>query len=438
MGPEGVDPHVGRNLTAVEPSDPDDAADRPAGTGGDDGFDDSGFSTPLPLDDRIWRHPSELDRPGGHRRGGARHGRRAGTGWPTSVASGLVGSVLTVGAIVATGIMTEEPQVRETVVRETVVRETVAPAMATRVGSGATGGAVVRIAAEASPAIVRIEVRGDVDGSGSGVVFRDDGHVLTNAHVVDQADRIMAVLADGTALEGELVGVDVTTDVAVVKVAQAEPMPTALLGSATDLAVGQPTVAIGSPLGLLGGSSVTTGVVSALGREVAGQDGPPLLDMIQTDAAIAPGSSGGALLDMRGTVIGITTAIAVSQVGSEGLGFAVPIDLAVRVATQLIDVGRAVHVWLGIEGRDLDAAEAADAGLRGGAQVTDVMGGSPADAGGLEAGDIISGVGDQQVPSMSGLVVALRERAPGDVVTLRVVRAGDERQHQITLEERVS
>jgi S1-C subfamily serine protease len=248
----------------------------------------------------------------------------------------------------------------------------------------------------------------------------------------------MAVLADGTALEAELVGADATTDVAVVKVARAEPLPTALLGSAADLAVGQPTVAIGSPLGLLGGSSVTTGVVSALGREVASQDGPPLLDMIQTDAAIAPGSSGGALLDMRGTVIGITTAIAVSQVGSEGLGFAVPIDLAVRVATQLIDGGRAVHVWLGIEGHDLDAADAVDAGLRGGAEVTDVVPGGPAEAGGLRAGDIIAAVGEVAVPSMSGLVVALRERAPGEVVTLRVLRDGEEREHLVTLEERRS
>jgi S1-C subfamily serine protease len=312
--------------------------------------------------------------------------------------------------------------------------------LAAGVGGAGTGsgGGVVRIAAEVSPAIVRIEVRGDVDGSGSGVVFRDDGHVLTNAHVVDDAERIMAVLADGTALEAELVGADETTDVAVVKVAREEPMPTALVGSAAGLAVGQPTVAIGSPLGLLGGSSVTTGVVSALGREVASQDGPPLLDMIQTDAAIAPGSSGGALLDMRGTVIGITTAIAVSQVGSEGLGFAVPIDLAVRIATQLIDHGRAVHVWLGIEGRNLDAADAVDAGLRGGAEVTDVVPGSPAEAGGLRSGDIIAAVGDVAVPSMSGLVVALRERLPGQVVTLRVLRGDEERDHQVTLEERRS
>ncbi len=417
----------------MEPIDPDEPVGPEPGARGEDPLDDAGYTTPLPPEDRIWRHPSELRRPAPAPAVQPLAGVRRSSGWATSVVSGLVASVLTVGAIAATGALSEAPPVRET-----VVRETVAPALAASPGSAASGGAVVRIAAEASPAIVRIDVRGDLDGSGSGVLFRDDGHVLTNAHVVDEADRIMAVLADGTALEAELVGVDELTDVAVVKVARAEPFPTALLGSAADLAVGQPTVAIGSPLGLLGGSSVTTGVVSALGREVNGQDGPPLLDMIQTDAAIAPGSSGGALLDMRGTVIGITTAIAVSQVGAEGLGFAVPIDLAMRVASQLIDRGRAVHVWLGIEGRNLDVADAADAGLRGGAEVTDVRRGSPAADGGLEVGDVIVAIGDLPVPSMSGLVVALRERLPGDVVALRVVRDGVERDHQVTLEERRS
>jgi putative serine protease PepD len=125
-------------------------------------------------------------------------------------------------------------------------------------------------------------------------------------------------------------------------------------------------------------------------------------------------------------------------VGSEGLGFAVPIDPGRRVATQLIDGGRAVHVWLGIEGHDLDAADAVDAGLRGGAEVTDVVPGGPAEAGGLRAGDIIAAVGEVAVPSMSGLVVALRERAPGEVVTLRVLRDGEEREHLVTLEERRS
>lgn len=428
---------TGRNLLVVEPHDPEEPEDRHAGTGGGDDSDGAGFRSPLPLDDRLWRHPSELDIPVGPPRAGAsaRRDLRLGTGWSTAIVSGLIGSALAVGAIATTGVLTEEPQVRETVVRETVAP--VIAATATARGSGRDG-SVVTIAADASPTVVRIEVRGDRAGSGSGVLFRDDGHVLTNAHVVDEAERIMVVLSDGTTFDAELVGSDEITDIAVVKVTRGEPFPTALVGSAADLAVGQPTVAIGSPLGLLGGSSVTTGVVSALGREVDGQDGPPLLDMIQTDAAIAPGSSGGALLDMRGTVIGITTAIAVSQVGAEGLGFAVPIDLAVRVATQIIDGGRAVHVWLGIEGRNLDIAEAADAGLKGGAEVTDVMAGSPAADGELAAGDVIVAIGDRPVPSMSGLVVALRERAPGDVVSLTLVRDGEERERQITLEERPS
>ena len=417
----------------MEPIDPDEPVGPDPGAAGRDPLEDAGFTTPLPPEDRIWRHPSELRRPAPAPATQPLVGVRRTSGWATSVVSGLVASALTIGAVAAAGAFSEAP-----VVRETVVRETVAPALAVSPGSAGSGGAVVRIAAEASPAIVRIDVRGDLDGSGSGVLFRDDGHVLTNAHVVDDADRIMAVLSDGTALEAELVGVDELTDVAVVKVASPEPFPTAVLGSAADLAVGQPTVAIGSPLGLLGGSSVTTGVVSALGREVDGQDGPPLLDMIQTDAAIAPGSSGGALLDMRGTVIGITTAIAVSQVGAEGLGFAVPIDLAVRIASQLIDGGKAVHVWLGIEGRNLDVADAAAAGLRGGAEITDVRRGSPAADAGLEVGDIVVAIGDLPVPSMSGLVVVLRERLPGEVVTLRVVRDGVERDHQVTLEERRS
>ena len=413
----------------MEPHEPEEPDDRLPGEGGDD--DEDEFRMLLPPADRIWRHPSEVDHGEGAWGPVPKKARTsARPAWPTALVADLAGSVLATGVLGASGLLTPEPGVRETVVRET---RAIIPA-ATR----ASEGSVVRIAAEAGPAVVRIEVRGDVDGSGSGVIFRDDGHVLTNAHVVDEADRIMVVLSDGSTHEAERVGVDPVTDIAVVKVTGPEPFPTAVLGSAAELAVGQPTVAIGSPLGLLGGSSVTTGVVSALGREVAGPDDAPLLDMIQTDAAIAPGSSGGALLDMRGTVIGITTAIAVSQVGAEGLGFAVPIDLAVRVGRQIIEAGRAIHVWLGIEGRDLDIAEAADAGLHGGAEVTQVSDGSPAATGGLLPGDVIVAVDDEPVPTMSALVVRLRERSPGDVVVLTVVRDGTETAAQVTLQERPS
>ncbi len=416
----------------MEHPDGGEPEDRHLGDGGDDPFDDAGFRTPLPADDRLWRHPSELDlrAPVGAVGATPPAGPRAATSWSTAAVAGLLGGVLTVGVIAGTGLLRDEPPVRQT-----IVRETVAPVFA---ADQPSGDAVVRIAAEAGPAIVRIEVRGDQDGSGSGVLFRDDGHVLTNAHVVDEAERIMVVLSDGSSFDAELVGLDEVTDIAVVKVTAPTPFPTALLGTARDLEVGEATVAIGSPLGLIGGSSVTTGVVSALGREVDSPDGPPLLDMIQTDAAIAPGSSGGALLDMQGTVIGITTAIAVSQVGAEGLGFAVPIDLATRVGAQIIDGGRAVHVWLGIEGRDLDVARAADAGLKGGAEVTDVVGNSPAAAATIDDGDIIVALDDERVPSMAGLVIALRGRSPGDVVTLTLIRGGNVIDVEVTLEERTS
>ena len=267
-------------------------------------------------------------------------------------------------------------------------------------------------------------------------MIRDDGYLLTNAHVVQGAERITVVMADGSELEGKLVGEDDVTDIAVVKVESPEPFATAVLGSASHLQVGEPAIAIGSPLGLAGGSSVTTGVVSALGRQVQGQDGEPLLDMIQTDAAISPGSSGGALLDATGAVIGITTAIAVSDVGPEGLGFATPVDIAKSVAEEIIRTGRAVHVWLGVEGGDLDRPSALREGVPGGAVVRRVIPDSPADNGGLEDRDVILAVGNEPIASMSGLVIALRNLEPGDVVELVYLRGSERHTVAVTLVER--
>lgn len=333
--------------------------------------------------------------------------------------SGLVGSVLTFGLVAATGVF------GRTGPRPVVIRESVSSSLPPGAVAPQAGG-VVQIAEQASPAITRIEVAGAQSGSGSGVVFRDDGYVLTNAHVVRGAQAIDVVMADGSEHDGAVVGSDDLTDIAVVKMEGDQPFPVAVLGSAAALRVGQPTVAIGSPLGLVGGSSVTTGVVSALGRRVSGGDGPPLLDMIQTDAAIAPGSSGGALLDDTGSVIGITTAIAVSEAGAEGLGFATPIDIARSVAADIIATGRAVHVWLGVEGRDFDAASAKRAGVSGGAVVIDVVAGGPAQAGEVAVDDVIVSVGGEEVRSMSALVIVLRKRHPGDQIELGVLR-GDRR-----------
>jgi putative serine protease PepD len=395
--------------------------------GPDDPTDDVRFSVPPPPDDRLWRHPSELRVLG---MGGG--DQRRSPVWLV-LAAGVAGALVTLGVLALLGRLGEGEDRAD----PAVIREAARPAAAPLAGSAS----VVRIAEEVRPAIAKVRVRGDdAASSGSAVLYRDDGHLLTNAHVVEGADAIEVSLADGSMHEASVVGTDQLTDIAVLRIATAadgRPYPTAVLGTAVDLAVGQPVVAIGSPLGLAGGSSVTTGVVSALGREVEAE-GTSLLDMVQTDAAISPGSSGGALVDGTGAVIGITTAVGVSEVGAEGLGFAVPVDVARSVAEEIITTGRAVHVWLGVTGSDLDRRSAEELGVRGGARVEQVVDGSPADEAGVVPSDVVVAVEEEPVASMSALVIALRERDPGDEVALEVLRDGDRRQVTVSLVERPS
>ena len=388
----------------------------------DEGLDDDEpRSRWLPPDDRLWRHPSEIGTnppPPALTLSAAEHGRgqREPRAVTIAVLSGLISSLLTTGLIAVAGGFGEERIPVRSVEREAA--RTVQPASAVAAGEGH----VVGIAERLRPAIVQLEISGNaVDGSGSGVLFRADGHVLTNHHVVDGADEITVVMADGKEHDGELVGGDPDTDIAVIKI-DGGPYPTAALGTATGLKVGHQAIAIGSPLGLAGGPSVSVGVVSALGRQVESRDGPPLLDMIQTDAPIAPGSSGGALLDANGAVIGITTAIAVSDVGAEGLGFATPIDIARDVAEQLITTGEVTHVWLGIEGEDVDGSRAEELGVDSGALIRRVRGGSPADRAGIAARDVITSVDGKPVESMAALVIQLRSRRPGQVVRVGLIR----------------
>ena len=393
--------------------------------GPDDHADDLGYSVPPPLDDRLWRHPSEL-----RVLGLAPAERRRSPLWRALLA-GVAGAIVTLVVLALLGRLDGgDDRTAPAVIRQ-AVRPVAAP-----VGGSAS---VVRIAEEVRPAIAKVRVEGDAaTSSGSAVLYRDDGHLLTNAHVVADARSIEVSLADGSTHQARVVGSDEATDIAVLRIPgppDGEPYPTAVLGTAADLAVGQPVVAIGSPLGLAGGSSVTTGVVSALAREVDAE-GSSLLDMVQTDAAISPGSSGGALLDGTGAVIGITTAVGVSEVGAEGLGFATPVDVARSVAEDIIASGRAVHVWLGVHGSDLDRRSAEDLGVDGGARVERVVDGSPAAEAGVTPSDVIVGVEEEPVASMSGLVIALRERDPGDEVGLEVLRDGDRRQVTVGLVER--
>jgi S1-C subfamily serine protease len=395
--------------------------------GPDDQTDDVGFSVPPPPDDRLWRHPSEL------RVLGLGPSDRRSPSLLVVLLAGVAGALATLAVLALVDRLGGD----DDRAAPAVIRQAAQPAAAPRGGSAS----VVRIAEEVRPAIAKVRVQGDdASSSGSGVLYRDDGHLLTNAHVVEGADAIEVSLADGSTREARLVGIDELTDIAVLRIPLPEdgrPYPSAVLGTAADLAVGQPVVAIGSPLGLAGGSSVTTGVVSALGREVEAE-GTSLLDMVQTDAAISPGSSGGALVDGTGAVIGITTAVGVSEVGAEGLGFAVPVDVARSVAEDIITMGRAVHVWLGVHGSDLDRRSAEDMGVRAGARVERVVDGSPADDAGVVPTDVIVAVEDEPVASMSALVIALRERDPGDEVALDVLRDGDRRRVTVALVERPS
>ncbi len=291
-------------------------------------------------------------------------------------------------------------------------------------------GSVADIAARTVPAVVSLELRvGDQGGTGSGVVIDPAGYVLTNNHVIAPAAgasgaTIEAVFHDGTRAPAQIVGRDPKTDLAVVKVAVANPV-VATIGSSSGLAVGDGVIAIGSPLGLAG--TVTDGIVSALRRPVrldqGGGDGGAVIDAIQTDAAINPGNSGGPLVDSTGAVVGINTAIrslgqTQNEGGSIGLGFAIPIDTARVIADQLIRTGVVKHAEIG-----LDARSVSDVTTEG-AQVQNVTTGGPAAAAGIVDGDVIVKVGDRTVGGADELTVAVRAHRPGDVVPVALVRQG--------------
>jgi S1-C subfamily serine protease len=274
---------------------------------------------------------------------------------------------------------------------------------------------VVRIARQVSPAVV--SVAQEEGGSGSGVIVREDGVILTNAHVVGMSRTVRVGLADGRRVEGRVLGRDPALDVAVVRV-DVPNAPVAPLGDSDRLAVGQTAIAIGNPLGLE--RTVTTGVISAINRSPRGI---ALDGLIQTDAAISPGNSGGPLLDSGGRVIGINTAV-LRTTGAQGLGFAVPINLAQNVVEQILTTGRVVRSFLGVEYRDVDP-EMADQfrlSVREGIVIASVSPGTPAQRAGIERGDIITRVDETPIKQGGDLRRILRERRPGDTVRITVAR----------------
>jgi putative serine protease PepD len=300
-------------------------------------------------------------------------------------------------------------------------------------------GSVEQVAQKVTPSVVQLRVHGSrLAAEGSGIVLSADGLILTNNHVVEPAATgggdVAAVLQDGRSVPVDIVGRAPSFDLAVVRAQNVNGLTPAQLGSSGNVRVGQEVVAIGSPLGLSG--TVTSGIVSALDRPVraggegSGQD--TVLDAIQTDAAINPGNSGGPLTDMLGRVIGINSAIASlgtsnGQVGSIGLGFAIPIDQAKRIAGELVHNGQATQAILGVvvtAGRPEDSS----------ATIQQVTPGGAAAAAGLQPGEMITKVDDRVIDSGDALVAAIRSHAPGSHATITVKNStGATRQVQVTL-----
>ena len=305
--------------------------------------------------------------------------------------------------------------------------------------------ATIDVAAKVNPAVVRITTSGDANtdfgvipetGVGSGVIYDPMGWILTNRHVVEGSDSLQVELNDGRSFTGSVYGIDTLTDLAIVKV-DATDLPTAALGSSDELKVGQLVVAIGSPLGTYS-NSVTSGIVSAKGRSITTDDGQSLTNLVQTDAAINPGNSGGPLLDANGSIVGINTAIAAD---SNGIGFAIPIDIAKPIMAQAVAGKTLARPYMGVTystiTRQLAKAEnlpVIDGALIGGSNGrTAVQPGTPAAQAGFQAGDIIVKVDGKPIDGDHPLDATLSQFAPGDTIAVDILRDGASKTLTLTL-----
>ncbi|RKZ36590.1 MAG: transcriptional regulator [Gammaproteobacteria bacterium] len=254
---------------------------------------------------------------------------------------------------------------------------------------------------------------------GSGVIVSEQGLILTNHHLIRDAERISILLHDGRNLPAQVVGTDPDTDLAVLKT-DASQLPAIVIGDADGVRVGDVVLAIGNPFGV--GQTVTLGIVSATGRSGLGIN--TFEDFIQTDAAINPGNSGGALVDARGRLLGINTAIFSRSGGSQGIGFAIPVTLAQDVMQQIIERGYVARGWLGVEIGEIDQniAEAIGLGEANGVLITGVLSDGPADRAGIEPGDVIVSIGDVPIASARSALNRIAGMTPGDTVPLQVLR----------------
>ena len=345
----------------------------------------------------------------------------------------------------------------------------VAPTIAVADEVSALENQIIEVYEIAAPAVVNITNRsyaynrfmGTVpqEGSGSGFIYDGEGHIVTNYHVVENAEQLLVTMASGETFEAEIVGTDATNDLAVIRVDATADLPEPLhIGDSDSLRVGQFVVAIGNPFGLE--QTLTTGVVSAVGRVIESpEDNRFIGEAIQTDAAINPGNSGGPLLDLSGRVIGVNSQIISASGTSSGVGFAVSASTVRRVVPELISSGEYPHPWLGVQllsltSGNLSALQEAgiDVAVEAGALVLEVVPGGPADRAGILGGSHVVGIGNYRVPVGGDIVVAIdgwplndsqdltvyleTEKTGGDTVELTILRDGEEKVVPVLLEVR--
>ena len=349
---------------------------------------------------------------------------RASTAARTAIAALLA-------AVLAGCTLVQEPQARSAPAPVTAA----APA-ANASAQAAAAGDIPRIVRKVEPSVVTIS---HDQGTGTGVIWSRDGVVVTNAHVVGDFRTVEVAFFDGRRAEGRVRATDPDTDLAVVDVERTDLQPATFQKALP--AVGELAVAMGSPLGFE--NTVTAGIISGLHREIPGsaeQGIRSLVDLIQTDAAISPGNSGGALVNGRGEVIGINVAYIPPEQGAVAIGFAIPGATAVDVVGQLLRNGRATHSYLGVQPDQVTGESAAQLGLdqARGVVVLSVVEGGPAATAGVRPGDVIVGLDDAAVDTVEDLFGELRQRKPGSQVRLTIVRDGRRQEVAVTLADRPS
>lgn len=373
--------------------------------------------------------------------GSADRGRR-GRGLFSGAVGGIVGALAVVLGLSSVGVLELATPGTSVETPALAPAPVPAPDRAPLPDPGPGASVIPDLADRVLPTVVRINVRGSVDAAGpgalgSGVIYRSDGYIITNHHVIENAAQVEVLLANGDRLAAEIIGSDVLNDLAVLRIDRDDLTAIDLREPSEPLRVGETVVAIGSPFGL--DATVTSGIISALNRDLRLPGGNDVIPaVIQTDAAINPGNSGGALVDLRGRLVGINTAIVSRTGANEGVGFAVPVRQAVVSADQLILQGFVRYPLLGITGTDISAEVAAAFRLenRRGAVVDSVQPGSGADASGMRTGDVIVAVDGMSLRSMSDLVAEVRRRAPGMTVVFDVLRADQRLALEVVLGER--